>query len=88
VVPSFTNEQPVDRHRRPAVSARICGNYLFASPAVPVMMNDPKWLRAPSILAGLRCRRQRRRRHGKGQAAQALGHGMKGICFRRKRPAK
>ena len=32
----------------------ICGNYLYdVANNVEVMMNDPKWLRAPTILAAL-----------------------------------
>jgi phosphonoacetate hydrolase len=32
----------------------ICGNYLFdVESGTEVMMNDPKWLRAPTVLAGL-----------------------------------
>ena len=32
----------------------ICGNYLFdVETGTEVMMNDPKWLRAPTILAAL-----------------------------------
>ena len=32
----------------------ICGNYLFdVESGTEVMMNDPKWLRAPTILAAL-----------------------------------
>ena len=51
----------------------ICGNYFFDSErGEEVMMNDPRHLRAGTILAAF-CRRRRksRRDHGEGQAAQA-----------------
>ena len=51
----------------------ICGNYFWDRDAgAEVMMNDPKYLRARTILADLRRRRREgRRRHREGQAARA-----------------
>jgi phosphonoacetate hydrolase len=61
----------------------ICGNYLFdAASGAEVMMNDPKWLRAPTILAALadagkRCAVVT----AKDKLRRLLGKGMQGICF-------
>ena len=55
VVPSFTNPNNLSivTGAPPSVHG-ICGNYLYDSANnVEVMMNDPKWLRAPSLLAAL-----------------------------------
>jgi phosphonoacetate hydrolase len=84
VVPSFTNPNNLSivTGAPPSVHG-ICGNYLFdVATGTEVMMNDPKWLRAPTILAGLA---------GAGASVavvtakdklrRLLGHGMKGICF-------
>ena len=61
----------------------ICGNYLYDSANnVEVMMNDPKWLRAPSILSALSdagCKMAVIT--AKDKLRQLLGHQMKGICF-------
>jgi len=47
-----------------------------------VMMNDPKWLRAPTILAGLANAGQSLAViTAKDKLRKLLGHGMKGICF-------
>ena len=84
VVPSFTNPNNLSivTGAPPSVHG-ICGNYLFdVASGTEVMMNDPKWLRAPSILAALAD-------HGKACAVvtakdklrRLLGHGMSGICF-------
>jgi len=84
VVPSFTNPNNLSivTGAPPSVHG-ICGNFLFdVASGTEVMMNDPKWLRAPSILAGLA---------GAGASVavvtakdklrRLLGHGMKGVCF-------
>jgi len=84
VVPSFTNPNNLSivTGAPPSVHG-ICGNYLFdVSTGTEVMMNDPKWLRAPTILAAL---------SGAGKTCavitakdklrRLLGHGMTGICF-------
>ena len=55
VVPSFTNPNNLSivTGVPPSVHG-ICGNYLFdVATGTEVMMNDPKWLRAPTILAAL-----------------------------------
>ena len=84
VVPSFTNPNNLSivTGAPPSVHG-ICGNYLYDSASgTEVMMNDPKWLRAPTILAAL---------SGAGRACavvtakdklrRLLGHGMQGVCF-------
>jgi len=84
VIPSFTNPNNLSivTGVPPSVHG-ICGNYLFdVASGTEVMMNDPKWLRAPSVLAALADA-------GfavavvtaKDKLRQLLGHGMKGICF-------
>ncbi len=84
VVPSFTNPNNLSivTGAPPSVHG-ICGNYLFdVESGTEVMMNDPKWLRAPTILAALADAG-----HGvavvtaKDKLRKLLGHGMKGICF-------
>jgi phosphonoacetate hydrolase len=84
VVPSFTNPNNLSivTGAPPSVHG-ICGNYLFdVASGTEVMMNDAKWLRAPSILATLA--------DGgatvavvtaKDKLRKLLGHRMKGICF-------
>ena len=55
VVPSFTNPNNLSivTGVPPSVHG-ICGNYLFdVATGTEVMMNDPKWLRAPTMLAAL-----------------------------------
>ncbi len=55
-MPSFTNPNNLSivTGRPPAVHG-ICGNYLIdPDSGQEVMMNDPKWLRAPTIFAGSR----------------------------------
>ena len=55
VVPSFTNPNNLSivTGAPPSVHG-ICGNYLFdVASGTEVMMNDPKWLRAPTLLAAL-----------------------------------
>jgi phosphonoacetate hydrolase len=84
VVPTFTNPNNLSivTGAPPSVHG-ICGNYLYdAANNVEVMMNDPKWLRAPSLLAALSDA-------GCGIAVvtakdklrKLLGHGVHGICF-------
>ena len=84
MVPSFTNPNNLSivTGAPPSVHG-ICGNYLFdTATGTEVMMNDPKWLRAPTILAALadagkRCAVIT----AKDKLRRLLGHGMKGICF-------
>jgi phosphonoacetate hydrolase len=85
VVPSFTNPNNLSivTGAPPAVHG-ICGNYLFdVQSGAEVMMNDPKWLRAPSILAALANAGQPVAVvTAKDKLRRLLGHGMKeGICF-------
>jgi len=84
VIPSFTNPNNLSivTGVPPSVHG-ICGNYLFdASSGQEVMMNDPKWLRAPTILAALSDAGQSVAViTAKDKLRKLLGHGMKGICF-------
>jgi phosphonoacetate hydrolase len=84
VVPSFTNPNNLSivTGVPPSVHG-ICGNYLYdVGTNTEVMMNDPKWLRAPTLLAALA-------NTGfsvavvtaKDKLRALLGHKMKGICF-------
>jgi phosphonoacetate hydrolase len=84
VVPTFTNPNNLSivTGAPPAVHG-ICGNFLFdAANNVEVMMNDPKWLRAPSLLAALAdagC--SVAVVTAKDKLRRLLGHNMRGICF-------
>ena len=84
VVPSFTNPNNLSIVTgAPPSGHGICGNYLFdVESGSEVMMNDPKWLRAPTILAALagagkRCAVIT----AKDKLRKLLGKGMSGICF-------
>ena len=84
VVPSFTNPNNLSivTGVPPSVHG-ICGNYLYDTASdSEVMMNDPKWLRAPTVLAALAeagCRVAVVT--AKDKLRRLLGHGMRGICF-------
>jgi phosphonoacetate hydrolase len=84
VVPSFTNPNNLSivTGAPPSVHG-ICGNYLFdVASGTEVMMNDPKWLRAPTILAGLAdAGHSVAVVTAKDKLRKLLGHRMKGICF-------
>ncbi len=84
VVPSFTNPNNLSivTGVPPSVHG-ICGNYLFdVESRQEVMMNDPKWLRAPTLLAALANAGQSVAVvTAKDKLRALLGHGMKGICF-------
>jgi len=84
VVPSFTNPNNLSivTGAPPSVHG-ICGNYLFdAATGTEVMMNDPKWLRAPTLLAALADAGARVAVvTAKDKLRRLLGHGMRGICF-------
>ncbi len=84
VVPSFTNPNNLSivTGRPPSVHG-ICGNYLFdQASGTEVMMNDPKWLRAPTLLAALAEAGKRVAVvTAKDKLRKLLGHQMKGICF-------
>jgi phosphonoacetate hydrolase len=84
VVPTFTNPNNLSivTGVPPSVHG-ICGNYFWDREAgAEVMMNDPRYLRAPTILAALA-------QHGakvavitaKDKLRTLLGHGLAGICF-------
>ena len=84
VVPSFTNPNNLSiiTGAPPSVHG-ICGNYLLDTATnTEVMMNDPKWLRAPTILASLAdAGKSLAVITAKDKLRQLLGHKMKGICF-------
>jgi phosphonoacetate hydrolase len=84
VVPSFTNPNNLSivTGAPPSVHG-ICGNYLYdTSTGTEVMMNDPKWLRAPTLLARLADAGQSVAVvTAKDKLRKLLGHGMRGICF-------
>jgi phosphonoacetate hydrolase len=84
VVPSFTNPNNLSivTGAPPSVHG-ICGNYFYDQAMdKEVMMNDPAYLRAPTILAALAdagCRTAVVT--AKDKLRRLLGHKMKGICF-------
>ena len=84
VMPSFTNPNNLSivTGVTPAVHG-ICGNYLYDTEnGVEVMMNDPKWLRAPTLLAALGdagCKVAVVT--AKDKLRKLLGHQLRGICF-------
>jgi phosphonoacetate hydrolase len=84
VVPSFTNPNNLSivTGAPPSVHG-ICGNYLYDTDSgTEVMMNDPKWLRAPSLLAALAdAGHSVAVVTAKDKLRRLLGHGMRGICF-------
>jgi len=84
VVPSFTNPNNLSivTGAPPSVHG-ICGNYLYDTATnTEVMMNDPKWLRAPTLLAALAdAGRNVAVITAKDKLRRLLGHRMKGICF-------
>jgi len=83
VVPTFTNPNNLSivTGVPPSVHG-ICGNYFWDREAGAEVMNDPRYLRAPTILAALA-------QHGakvavitaKDKLRTLLGHGLAGICF-------
>ena len=84
VVPSFTNPNNLSivTGVPPSVHG-ICGNYLYdVGSNTEVMMNDPKWLRAPTLLAALAdTGLSVAVVTAKDKLRALLGHKMKGICF-------
>ncbi len=84
VIPSFTNPNNLSivTGAPPSVHG-ICGNYLYDTASnTEVMMNDPKWLRAPSILAALAdAGRSVAVVTAKDKLRKLLGHKMNGVCF-------
>jgi phosphonoacetate hydrolase len=84
VIPSFTNPNNLSivTGAPPAVHG-ICGNYLYDSASgSEVMMNDPRWLRAPTLLAALaEAGSKVAVVTAKDKLRKLLGHQMRGICF-------
>ena len=84
VIPSFTNPNNLSivTGAPPSVHG-ICGNYLFdVASGTEVMMNDPKWLRAPTLLAELaRAGQSVAVITAKDKLRKLLGHGLDGVCF-------
>ena len=84
VVPSFTNPNNLSivTGVPPSVHG-ICGNYLFdTATGTEVMMNDVKWLRAPTLLAALAdAGKKLAVVTAKDKLRKLLGHKMQGICF-------
>jgi phosphonoacetate hydrolase len=84
VVPSFTNPNNLSivTGAPPSVHG-ICGNFFFDQEAQEeVLMNDAKYLRAPTILAEIARAGQRVAVvTAKDKLRSLLGHQLKGICF-------
>ena len=84
VIPSFTNPNNLSivTGAPPAVHG-ICGNFIYdPDSGTEVMMNDPKWLRAPTILAALAdAGRRVAVVTAKDKLRRLLGHKMRGVCF-------
>ena len=84
VVPSFTNPNNLSivTGAPPSVHG-ICGNYFYDREAgAEVMMNDPKYLRAGTILAAFADAGARVAVvTAKDKLQKLLGHKLKGICF-------
>ena len=84
VVPSFTNPTNLSivTGAPPAVHG-ICGNYFFDRElGSEVMMNDPKYLRAGTVLAAFADAGAKVAVvTAKDKLRKLLGHRMKGICF-------
>jgi phosphonoacetate hydrolase len=84
VIPSFTNPNNLSivTGVPPSVHG-ICGNYLFdVASGTEVMMNDVKWLRAPTLLAALAdAGKSLAVVTAKDKLRMLLGHRMQGICF-------
>ena len=84
VIPSFTNPNNLSivTGVPPSVHG-ICGNYLYdVENGTEVMMNDPKWLRAPTLLAAFaEAGKSVVVVTAKDKLRKLLGHNMRGICF-------
>jgi len=84
VVPSFTNPNNLSivTGAPPSVHG-ICGNFFFdPETRTEVLMNDPKYLRAPTILAEMaRAGKRVAVVTAKDKLRALLGHGLQGICF-------
>lgn len=84
VVPSFTNPNNLSivTGVPPSVHG-ICGNFLYdAATDSELMMNDPKWLRAPTLLAAMAdAGMSVAVVTAKDKLRALLGHRLRGICF-------
>ncbi|MES2957619.1 MAG: phosphonoacetate hydrolase [Pseudomonadota bacterium] len=84
VVPSFTNPNNVSivTGVPPSVHG-ICGNYFYdVETGREVMMNDPAYLRAPTLLAAFaQAGAKVAAVTAKDKLRTLLGHGLDGICF-------
>lgn len=84
VVPSFTNPNNVSivTGVPPSVHG-ICGNYFYDVAAdKEVMMNDPEYLRAPTLLSAFaNAGALVAAVTAKDKLRTLLGHGLKGLCF-------
>ena len=84
VIPSFTNPNNLSivTGAPPAVHG-ICGNYLYdPESGAEMKMNDPKWLRATTLLAALAdagCKVAVIT--AKDKLRKLLGHRLRGVCF-------
>jgi phosphonoacetate hydrolase len=91
VVPSFTNPNNLSivTGAPPSVHG-ICGNYFYDRDAnAEVMMNDPKYLRAGTVLAAFAAAGAKVAVvTAKDKLRKLLGHRMKGICFSSEKAAE
>ncbi|HEX4779125.1 MAG TPA: phosphonoacetate hydrolase [Usitatibacter sp.] len=91
VVPTFTNPNNLSivTGTPPSVHG-ICGNYFYDREAdAEVMMNDPKYLRAPTVLAAFsRAGAKVAVVTAKDKLRKLLGHGLDGICFSAERASE
>ncbi len=91
VVPSFTNPNNISivTGVPPAVHG-ISGNFFFdRERGEEVMMNDPRYLRAPTLLAAFADAGAKVAVvTAKDKLRKLLGHGMKGICFSSEKAAE
>ena len=91
VVPSFTNPNNLSivTGTPPSVHG-ICGNFFYDREAdAEVMMNDPKYLRAGTVLAAFsQAGAKLAVVTAKDKLRKLLGHRMKGICFSSEKAAE
>ncbi|MFI5443702.1 phosphonoacetate hydrolase [Polaromonas sp. UC242_47] len=84
VMPSFTNPNNLSivTGAPPSVHG-ICGNFFFdPEQQAEVLMNDARYLRAPSVLAALAdLGKKVAVVTAKDKLRSLLGHGLRGICF-------
>ena len=84
VVPSFTNPNTLSIVTGVSAAVHgISGNYFWdAAAGQEVMMNDPRFLRCPTLLAELsRAGAKPVVITAKDKLRQLLGHGLQGVCF-------